>query len=210
MIEIQTLLLFMGASALLAITPGPDILYVITLGITRGVKAAIATTLGLTSGILVHTTAAALGISVIFKTSELAFTVVKFAGAAYLFYLAYQAFKHRNDLVRLDKTNNAPKSHKSLYIKGFFMNVLNPKVSLFFLAFLPQFINPQLGSVPLQMIQLGFAFMAVSIVIFSMCGILANKASATLMERPSIARIVNILAASLFVALGLKLAFSQR
>lgn len=210
MIEAQTLLLFIGASALLAITPGPDILYVLTLGITRGAKAAVATTLGLTSGVLVHTTAAALGISVIFKTSELAFTVVKFAGAAYLFYLAYQAFKHRADLVQVDKEGKSPKSYKNLYIKGFFMNVLNPKVSLFFLAFLPQFVNPQSGSVPLQMIQLGLAFMAVTVVIFSTCGILANKASATLMERPNIAKIVNTLAASLFVALGLKLAFSQR
>ena len=210
MIELQTLLLFMGASALLAITPGPDILYVITLGITRGAKAAVATTMGLTSGVLVHTTAAALGVSVIFKTSELAFTIVKFAGALYLFYLAYQAFKHRNDLVRLDKVNESPKSYKNLYIKGFFMNVLNPKVSLFFLAFLPQFVNPALGSVPVQMIQLGIVFMFTTIVIFSTCGILANKASAALMERPNIAKIVNTLAASLFLALGLRLAISER
>jgi threonine/homoserine/homoserine lactone efflux protein len=209
MIEIQTLLLFMGASALLAITPGPDILYVITLGITRGAKAAVATTFGLTSGVLVHTTAAALGISVIFQTSEIAFNIVKIAGALYLFYLAYQAFKHRNDLIRLDKTNEL-KSYKNLYIKGFFMNVLNPKVSLFFLAFLPQFVNTELGNIPWQMIQLGLVFMSVTVVIFSTCGILANRASKALMERPSIARTVNTLAASLFVALGLKLAFSER
>jgi threonine/homoserine/homoserine lactone efflux protein len=209
MIEIQTLLLFMGASALLAITPGPDILYVIALGITRGAKAAVATTFGLTSGVLVHTTAAALGISVIFQTSEIAFNIVKIAGALYLFYLAYQAFKHRNDLIRLDKTNEL-KSYKNLYIKGFFMNVLNPKVSLFFLAFLPQFVNTELGNIPWQMIQLGLVFMSVTVVIFSTCGILANRASKALMERPSIARTVNTLAASLFVALGLKLAFSER
>lgn len=209
MIEIQTLLLFMGASALLAITPGPDILYVITLGITRGAKAAVATTFGLTSGVLVHTTAAALGISVIFQTSEIAFNIVKIAGALYLFYLAYQAFKHRIDLIRLDKTNEL-KSYKNLYIKGFFMNVLNPKVSLFFLAFLPQFVNTELGNIPWQMIQLGLVFMSVTVVIFSTCGILANRASKALMERPSIARTVNTLAASLFVALGLKLAFSER
>jgi threonine/homoserine/homoserine lactone efflux protein len=210
MIEFQTLFLFMGASALLAITPGPDILYVITLGITRGAKAAVATTLGLTSGVLVHTTAAALGISVIFKTSELAFTIVKFAGALYLFYLAYQAFKHRADLVRIDKAKDSPKSYKNLYIKGFFMNVLNPKVSLFFLAFLPQFVNPQIGNIPWQMIQLGLSFMLVTIIVFSICGVLANRASATLMERPNIAKTVNTLAASLFVALGVKLALSQR
>ncbi len=90
------------------------------------------------------------------------------------------------------------------------MNVLNPKVSLFFLAFLPQFVNTELGNIPWQMIQLGLVFMSVTVVIFSTCGILANRASKALMERPSIARTVNTLAASLFVALGLKLAFSER
>ncbi|NLC27645.1 MAG: LysE family translocator [Campylobacteraceae bacterium] len=208
--EIQTLLLFMGASALLAISPGPDIIYVITLGITRGTKAAIITTFGLTSGIFVHTTAAALGISVIFQTSALAFNIVKFAGAAYLFYLAFQAFKHRADLIHIDKSQKTPYTLKKLYFKGFLMNVLNPKVSLFFLAFLPQFVNPSLGSVPWQMIQLGLAFMVATLIIFSFCGILAHRASATLMERPNFAKTINTIAATVFVALGLKLVFSQR
>lgn len=210
MIEIQTLLFFMGASALLAISPGPDIIYVISLGITRGTKAAIITTFGLVSGIFVHTTAAALGISVIFQTSILAFNIIKFAGAAYLFYLAFQAFKHRSDLIRIDKNKKAPFTIKKLYFKGFLMNLLNPKVSLFFLAFLPQFVNPTLGNIPWQMVQLGMIFMIVSLIIFSFCGILAHRASATLMENPSFAKMINTLAATVFVALGLKLALSHR
>jgi threonine/homoserine/homoserine lactone efflux protein len=203
MIELQTVLLFMSASALLALSPGPDILFVITQGITRGAKAAVITTAGLTSGVLVHTSAAALGISVIFQTSAIAFSLVKYLGALYLFYLAYQAFKHRADLVRID--TKSTKAHKNLFAKGFLMNVLNPKVSLFFLAFLPQF-----GSVPWQMIQLGVAFMVVTLIIFSTCGILANRASATLMQKPNIAKTVNTLSSMVFVALGLKLAFTER
>jgi len=212
MIGFETLLLFMGASTLLALSPGPDILFVITQGITRGAKAALATTFGLTSGVLIHTTAAALGISVIFQTSALAFNLVKYAGALYLFYLAYQAFKHRNELVRIDsrKNNTAPLSLKNLYAKGFLMNVLNPKVSLFFLAFLPQFVSSSAGAVPWQMVQLGLAFMVTTILVFSACGLLAHKASAALMRNPSIAKTINTLSAFVFVALGLKLAFTQR
>jgi threonine/homoserine/homoserine lactone efflux protein len=161
---------------------------------------------------LIHTTAAALGISVIFQTSALAFSLVKYAGALYLFYLAYQAFKHRNELIRINakEGNTAPISLKNLYAKGFLMNILNPKVSLFFLAFLPQFVSPSAGAVPWQMVQLGIAFMVVTVLVFSTCGLLAHKASATLMRNPSIAKTINTLSAFVFVALGLKLAFAQR
>jgi threonine/homoserine/homoserine lactone efflux protein len=210
MLELHTLLMFMAASTLLAFSPGPDILFVITQGITKGAKAALATSAGLTSGVLVHTTAAALGVSVIFQTSAVAFSIVKYLGALYLFYLAYQAFKHRDSLVRIDAKSEGPKSLKKLYAKGFLMNVLNPKVSLFFLAFLPQFVSPAIGNVPWQMIQLGLAFMVVTIVVFSTCGILAHRASATLMEKPSVAKTINTLSAFVFLGLGLKLAFSER
>jgi threonine/homoserine/homoserine lactone efflux protein len=157
---------------------------------------------------LVHTSAAALGISVIFQTSAIAFSLVKYLGALYLFYLAYQAFKHRADLVRID--TKSIKAHKNLFAKGFLMNVLNPKVSLFFLAFLPQFVKPEVGNVPWQMIQLGMAFMVVTLIVFSTCGILANRASATLMQSPNIAKTVNTLSSMVFVALGLKLALTER
>ena len=211
MLSLETLLLFMGASALLALAPGPDVIFVITQGITKGTKAAIATTFGLTTGVLVHTTAAALGISVIFQTSAIAFDIVKYLGAAYLFYLAYQAFKHRDDLIVINKTGEKKgESIKKLYIKGFFMNVLNPKVAIFFLAFLPQFVDASRGSIPLQMIQLGLCFMLVTLIIFSLSGILANKASQTLMQKPTFAKTVNTLSSIVFISLGLKLALSER
>lgn len=136
MIELTNLYMFIAASFLLCLAPGPDNIYVLTQGMTKSKKAAIITTLGLCSGIVIHTTAAAFGISVIFKTSEIAFNIVKFAGAAYLIYIAYQAFKYRNTPLDLTVQNSGGEL-KKLYLKGFFMNILNPKVSIFFLAFLP-------------------------------------------------------------------------
>ena len=211
MITIETLLLFTGASILLALAPGPDIIFVITQGIIKGKKAAIATTLGLSSGVLVHTTAAAFGISIIFKTSALAFTLVKFLGAAYLFYLAFLSFKHRNAPIMINEEGKIKsESFKKLYAKGFIMNVLNPKVAIFFLAFLPQFVNATNGSIPAQMIQLGIIFMMVTVCVFSLSGILANKASETLMKKPNFAKVINTISSLVFVSLGLKLAFSER
>lgn len=209
MLELSNVYLFIAASFLLCLAPGPDNIYVLTQGMTKSKKAAIITTLGLCSGIVIHTIAAALGISVIFKTSEIAFDIVKFAGAAYLLYIAYQAFKHRN--APLDLTvQNSSNELKKLYIKGFFMNVLNPKVSIFFLAFLPQFVSPENGNVPIQMVSLGLIFMALTIIVFSSIGIAGNMLSAKLLEKPSIVKYMNILTSFVLGGLAIKLALSSR
>lgn len=209
MIDFTSLYMFIAASFLLCLAPGPDNIYVLTQGMTKSKKAAIVTTLGLCTGIIIHTSAAAFGISVIFQTSELAFNLVKYIGAAYLLYIAYQAFRHRDD--KLDLTaQNSSNELKKLYIKGFFMNVLNPKVSIFFLAFLPQFVNPELGNVPMQMIILGLVFMALTVVVFSSIGIAGNMLSSKLMENPSISKILNILTSFVLGALAVKLALSSR
>lgn len=209
MLDFYNLYLFIGASFILCLAPGPDNIYVMTQGITKGKKAAIVTTLGLCTGIVIHTTAAAFGISVIFKTSEIAFNIVKFAGAIYLIYLAYMAFKYRNEPLTLEGRDNE-KELKKLYVKGFFMNILNPKVSIFFLAFLPQFVTPENGNVPMQMILLGIVFMAMTVVVFSMMGILANKFGEKIIEYPSISKYLNIITSGIFFTLGVKLALSER
>ena len=201
--------MFIAASFLLCLAPGPDNIYVLTQGITKSKKAAIVTTLGLCSGIIIHTSAAAFGISVIFQTSELAFNLVKYIGALYLLYIAYQAFKHRNEKIDLS-SKDSNSELKKLYIKGFFMNVLNPKVSIFFLAFLPQFVNPSLGNVPMQMIILGLVFMALTVVVFSSIGIAGNMLSSKLIQNPSISKILNILTSFVLGALAVKLALSSR
>ncbi|MEA1915063.1 MAG: LysE family translocator [Campylobacterota bacterium] len=201
--------LFFLASFLLCLAPGPDNIYVLIQGMTRSKKAAIITTLGLCTGLIIHTSAAALGISVIFKTSQLAFNVVKYAGVVYLLYIAYLSFKHRN--APLDLSASASKKElKSLYVKGFFMNVLNPKVSIFFLAFLPQFVHPEVGSVPMQMIVLGLIFMSITVVVFSSIGIAGNLLSSKLLENPSIVKTMNVLTSFVLIGLGVKLALSQR
>lgn len=209
MIDINSLYMFIAASFLLCLAPGPDNIYVLTQGITKSKKAAIVTTLGLCSGIIIHTSAAAFGISVIFQTSELAFNLVKYIGALYLLYIAYQAFKHRDEKIDLS-SQDSNNELKKLYVKGFFMNVLNPKVSIFFLAFLPQFVNPSLGNVPMQMIILGLVFMALTVVVFSSIGIAGNMLSSKLMENPSISKILNILTSFVLGALAVKLALSSR
>ena len=209
MVELTNLYMFIAASFLLCLAPGPDNIYVLTQGMTKSKKAAIITTLGLCSGIIIHTTAAAFGISVIFKTSEIAFNIVKFAGAAYLIYIAYQAFKHRNAPLDLSVQNSSGEL-KKLYLKGFFMNVLNPKVSIFFLAFLPQFVTPANGSVPMQMITLGIVFMALTIIVFSSIGIAGNMLSSKLIEKPSIVKNMNILTSFVLGGLAIKLALSSR
>lgn len=209
MIDITSLYMFIIASFLLCLAPGPDNIYVLTQGITKSKKAAIVTTLGLCSGIIIHTSAAAFGISVIFQTSELAFNLVKYIGAAYLLYIAYQAFKHRNEKLDLS-IQDSTKELKKLYIKGFVMNILNPKVSIFFLAFLPQFVNTQLGNVPRQMIILGFIFMALTIIVFSLIGIAGNVLSEKLVKNPSISKVLNILTSFVLGGLAIKLALSQR
>jgi len=209
MIDISNLYMFIAASFLLCLAPGPDNIYVLTQGMTKSKKAAVVTTFGLATGLIIHTSAAAFGISVIFQTSEIAFNIVKYVGAAYLLYIAYQAFKYRNEPLDLS-VQNSSKELKKLYVKGFIMNVLNPKVSIFFLAFLPQFVNPVSGSVPMQMIMLGAIFMVLTIVIFSSIGIAGNLLSSKLLEKPSIVKYMNVLTSFVLVSLGIKLALSQR
>jgi threonine/homoserine/homoserine lactone efflux protein len=211
LITLQTFFEFSLVAILLALAPGPDILFVLTQSITKGAKAGIALAVGLCSGVTVHTFAATLGASVIFKTSEVAFTILKVAGALYLFYLAYQAFIHRNESLSVDKNSKqASFGVKKLIIRGFFMNVLNPKVALFFLALFPQFVNENAGGVAFQMIHLGAIVMACAFSVFLCVSIFANKASRKLMQNKKISKIANVLTSIIFVAIGIKLAFSQR
>ncbi len=175
--ELQLIISFLGASILLTIMPGPDNIFVLTESITKGQRNGIAISLGLVSGILIHTLAAATGLSIIIQKSALAFTIIKYLGAGYLFYLAYKALKEKQPIVNLEKKNSHEKGFGKLVRKGFFMNVLNPKVSLFFIAFLPQFISTSGYNITLQMILLGLIFMVQAIAIFSLISILSGRLS---------------------------------
>lgn len=202
-------LCFLGASVALSFAPGPDITFVITQGISRGRKAAIVSGLGMCSGISVHTTAAALGISAALYASATAFTVLKFAGAAYLLYLAWKALKEPlSPQITARKADAQP--WVSLFRRGFMMNVVNPKVGLFFLAFLPQFVSQNEGGIALQMFLLGLVFMVQGAVVFSLVGYLSGGVGDLLSRRPGIAKYFGWLSAGVFAALGLKLALAQR
>ena len=204
---LSTLLAFLGASVALTVAPGPDNIFVMTQGIARGRKPAIVTALGMCSGVSVHTTAAAFGISAVFYSSAIAFTVVKSAGAVYLIYMAFRTLKERS-AIRLSAAEELPAG--ALFRRGFIMNVLNPKVAMFFLAFLPQFVSPAAGRVPLQMLLLGFVFMAQAVVIFCLIGYFAGSIGSFILARPRVSRCFDWLTAGVFASLGVRLALTQR
>lgn len=161
---------------MLSIMPGPDNIFVLTESVSSGQRTGLAISLGLSLGVLVHTSAAALGLSIIIQQSVLVFSVIKYLGAAYLFYLAISALRskteeNRNESIKQEKPMDAIK----LVRKGFLMNVLNPKVSLFFIAFLPQFISTSDISISIQMIVLGIIFMIQSWLVFSLIAILSGR-----------------------------------
>jgi threonine/homoserine/homoserine lactone efflux protein len=172
-VELSVFLSFCLASFLMALMPGPDNIFVLTESIAKGAKNGILIAFGLNSGVLIHTLAAATGVSLILKQSELAFAIIQYAGAAYLLYLAFLAAKEKVEpfKTQVNSSNGAIK----LVRTGFIMNILNPKVSLFFIAFLPQFVQPERGNVRVQMITMGSAFMVIGFLTFSSFALLAHQ-----------------------------------
>lgn len=206
--DFTMLLSFLAVSVLLTLAPGPDILFVIAQSISNGRKAGIATAMGLTTGLIAHTSAAALGITAILYNSAFAFQLVKYAGALYLLYLAYQALKEGANPL----TTSAPekKSALRLYRTGILMNVLNPKVSLFFLAFLPQFITPGSGNEALQMMILGIVFMVQTIILFSAVAIFAGIFGQKILGRTSLGKYVQYGKAILYAVIGIRIALAEK
>ncbi|MEM0940921.1 MAG: LysE family translocator [Bacteroidota bacterium] len=208
--ELGIILSFLGASAILSLMPGPDNIFVLTESLTKGQKNGIAISLGLGSGVLVHTLAAATGLSLIVQKSAIAFSIIKYAGAVYLLYLAYQAFKEKKPTLNL-KPDNDIKKNKFLFLvrKGFLMNVLNPKVSLFFIAFLPQFTTRDGYNITIQMILLGLIFMVQAIVIFSLVAILSGRLT-IYVNNPKFWKITKWSKISILSLLGITLALSKK
>jgi threonine/homoserine/homoserine lactone efflux protein len=203
----STLFYFLLASMALTIAPGPDNIFVLTQGIARGRKPAIVTALGMCSGISVHTVAAAFGISAVFYSSIIAFNAVKYAGVAYLLYLAYKTLQDKSSLHLANSDNS---SNAVLFKRGFIMNVLNPKVAMFFLAFLPQFVSPATSYFPLRMMLLGAIFMAQAVVIFCLIGYFSGSIGNFILTRPKLATYFNRLTAGVFASLGIRLALAER
>ncbi|ALS24229.1 MULTISPECIES: LysE family translocator [Paenibacillus] len=206
--DIHIVLYFTAASILLTLAPGPDILFVAAQSVSNGRKAGIATALGLCTGVLAHTFAAAAGISALLYNSALLFQLVKYAGAAYLLYLAWQALKEGAGELSLERVPR--QSAGALYRRGILMNMLNPKVSLFFLALLPQFVTPDGSHPALQMMVLGVIFMVQAIVVFSLVSLGAGFVGSKLRARTGTIRWINRAKALLYAVIGLRLMFAQK
>jgi len=208
MLSTETVVTFFSAALLLALAPGPDNLFVLTQSALRGKLAGLLVMLGLCTGILVHTFAVACGVAVIFQASALAFTALKLCGAGYLLYLAWGAFRAPAESIAAGSDGGLRRGQ--LYRRGILMNVTNPKVSIFFLAFLPQFADPARGPISLQMVLLGGLFIVATLLVFGSIALLAGTLGGLLNRSPRIQRVMNGLAGAVFVGLALKLASAER
>ncbi len=200
--------IFFAASWALILTPGPDMLYVITRGIANGPRAGVISAIGITIGLLIHTLFAAFGLAVILSASATAFMVVKYAGALYLIYLGIKAIRDRTGL----SFNNSvtSKGTGAIFAQGMLTNLLNPKIALFFLAFLPQFVSPANGNVPLQMATLGLIYALCGIIFLTVVGYCSGSIGKWLSTHRSWARRIRWFTGSIFFTLGLRLAFAGR
>ena len=204
MIPIESLTTFIIASILLGLAPGPDNLFVLTQSALYGRKAGILVTLGLCTGLVAHTTAVALGVAALIHASATAFGVLKAVGALYLLYLAWHAFRASSTALKGRPPNALTAAQ--LYRRGIVMNVTNPKVSVFFLAFLPQFAVPENGAVGLQIYMLGGVFILVTLAVFGGIAVLAGTLGSWLGDSPRAQTVLNRVAGTVFAGLALKLA----
>lgn len=200
---------FVSATALLAIFPGPDNIYVLTQSLVNGKKYGLATVSGLITGCLVHTTLLAFGVSALIKANDNLFLVIKFFGTAYLFYLAFKVYKSDANLV-VSRKSAPKKSLFSLFKQGFIMNVLNPKVALFFLAFFPGFLFSEELSAVIQFYILGLLFMLVSFLVFSLIAVLAGLISNYISKGPTVGIFLKWLQILVFLGLGIYILLSDK
>lgn len=197
---IESILAFLGATALLAFSPGPDNIYVLTQSVANGRNSGLATTAGLISGCIVHTTLVAFGVSAIIATSPTVFFIIKLLGALYLIYLAYSVFKSD---AKVSLTDGAPKkSYSALFKQGVMMNILNPKVTIFFLAFFPGFLWEPDGNTVVQFYILGILFMVESLFIFGGIAVLAGSISGYLRKSEKVGIVLKWVQIIVFIGIA--------
>jgi threonine/homoserine/homoserine lactone efflux protein len=200
--------MFFTTSVLLALSPGPDNLFVLTQAAQWGKRAGLLVTLGLCTGLLVHTTAVTFGLAALFNASAVAFTVLKCAGAGYLLFLAWKSARAgatTGTTAAIDRLTSA-----ALYRRGIIMNITNPKISVFFLAFLPQFTEPARGNLSMQLLLLGGVFIGATLIVFGTISILAGFFGEQFRRSAFAQKVLNRAAAGIFAGLALKLALTQR
>ncbi len=196
--------LFCTTALTLILTPGPDIIYIATRGMAQGRTVGLVSTLGVCAGYIVHTGFAMLGLSALLQTSEFLFNFVRFAGAAYLFYLGIQMWLS-NQHNKKSKTMATPVVHRKLFWTGLITSVTNPKGILFFFAFLPQFIVPSAGQVPFQMFVLGLAFTFMCLMVYGLVALFAGKLGDSISGTPRFANFMQRVTGSVLIALEIRL-----
>jgi threonine/homoserine/homoserine lactone efflux protein len=201
-------LAFLLTSLIVIVSPGTGVLYTLAAALTRGARASVAAAFGCTLGIVPHIAAAMLGLAAVLHTSALAFAALKWLGVLYLLYMAWQALRERGAL-RVDGQVDA-RSARRVIVTGFLINILNPKLSIFFLAFLPQFIAADEGRPLLRMLELSAAFMAMTFAVFVLYGLFAAKVRDRIVTRPKVMTWLRRAFAGGFAVLGLRLALAER
>ena len=203
-LSIETLIAFVTASVVLSLVPGPDNLFVMSHSALKGWRIGFYTTLGLCTGLIGHTVLVAIGVSVIFRTSAIAFNGLKIIGACYLLYLAWLSVQNKElNLGGTDKNS----TNRSYYFTGVIMNLTNPKVALFFLVFLPQFVNTGNDNVTIQIFLLGLLFILSALCVFTSIAYLASFLEDILKKSKTVNKNLNILAALVYFALAINLFF---
>src|SRR4051794_36437196 len=204
----HSITLFMLSALALNLSPGPSILYILARSIGQGREAGLGSVLGLATATLVHAMAAALGLSTLFVYPPVAFAVVKYLGAAYLVYLGIATLLSRGTPQPTRAATPVPLA--AIYRQGVVTDLLNPKVALFFIAFLPQFVDPAAGSPALQILFFGVLFHVTGVPVTLMAALAGGRLAALLARRPSWTRIQNWISGTVLVGLGLRLALSEQ
>jgi len=201
-------LLFIFTSIIIILTPGQDMILVMSRSITQGKKAGIITALGVSIGLLCHTLLASLGLGALLMASELAFTIIKFLGAFYLFYLGYQLLKSKKHELLMDELPKV--SIRKMFLQGAISNISNPKIAIFYFSYLPQFVTPSSGNETLQLFVLGLTFAVLTFIMKAPIGYLSGVLSFWIKSRPSILKYIHKTSGIIFIGLGLNLVLEKR
>ena len=206
LLSIETIITFITASVVLSLVPGPDNLFVMSNSALKGWRIGFYTTLGLCTGLIGHTILVGIGVSVIFQTSTMAFNGLKIIGALYLVYLAWLSVQNKEINIGGASENSTSRSY---YFTGVIMNLTNPKVAIFFLVFLPQFINSNNDNVTSQIFLLGLLFICSAFFVFTSIAYLSSFLEGILKKSKTVNKNLNMLAAIIYIALAINLFFIQ-
>lgn len=206
---LESLLVFAPVSLLLILAPGPDNILVLTRGITMGRQAAMLSAAGASVGLVCHSILAAAGLSAIVQQSSAAFAIVRYVGAAYLLVLGVRSLISRGEKIQTG-SQVPPIGPRRIFVQGLLSNVLNPKIAIFFLAYLPQFTSPSSDPLPLQLMTLGLVFAMLTWAIFTALAWFSGVAGDWIRQRPAMPLVIDRLTGIVFIGLGIRLAFAKR